>query len=634
MSIRIRLFLGFSVLGLLIPLGILLSLGQFKQSLQKSIGNDFALLAQQTLDKIDRELSWRLEQVSFHAQHLSQLYRSRPDSDAVSPDRLTDYCHDIVQSTAQSSGVIPSIYRGIQILDDQRHVVAQAGSCQSTGALDLPPHWLSDVNQPAILLDDSDPNQRLTLLARLEPISHQPLGFIRIDINPQGIFDILEEIPLETSYESTQVHLLSRANTMIYSTVPQALKDILKRRPMGLVRLKAWKLYPKEPSRRLPSQLVAQAISRGFHAYNGLGWRLVIAHDTQEVLQPVRTMSNTLLLPATGITLLAWIFALGLGSSISHPLRQLEQTARDIREGDLNRHINLQRHDEIGSLAQSLESMTQRLRQTIASLQNEINERRMVDQHLAEVNRDLAVTINQLESAHKEVSDFAYAAAHDLKTPIRGMITLIQWIVKDHSEQVAPELLDQMDLLHIRAQRCASLVDGILDYCRAGHHRGRIQQLNCDVMIRWLLDDIHPSDSINIHLQEEMPIIKADTESFINVLRPLLLNALQYCDSQTGEVHIRFQDHHDHWTFSVQDNGPGIAPEHHKRIFGIFQTLSQRDETEHAGIGLTIAQKIIRAWGGELWLESELGQGSTFYFTWPKYPCHLPPQLMQRAEIE
>ena len=447
-------------------------------------------------------------------------------------------------------------------------------------------------------------------------------------MNLQGLYSILEEIQLETSYESTQVHLLSRNDDVIYSTHPQTLASLLKRSRLGLIRPKAWKLYPADETLDLPGQLIAQANSRGFQLYNGLGWRLLIAHDTSEVLQPVRAMSTTLLLPATGITLLAWIFALWIASSISNPIRSLERTARNIRDGNLNEHIDFKRNDEIGHLAECLESMTQRLRQTIATMQSEINERRQLDQHLGEVNRDLAITINQLESAHKEVSDFAYAAAHDLKTPIRGMVTLVQWILQDHRDEASGPLLEHMELLHIRAQRCASLVDGILDYCRAGHHRGKIQHINGDVVIRRILDEIQPDISIDIDIQEKMPMIMADAMSFTNVIRPLLRNAIQYCDPTQGEVKITYKDNHDHWTFSVHDNGPGIAPEYHKRIFAIFQTLALRDETEHAGIGLTIAQKTVRAWGGDLWVESQPGQGSTFHFTWPKHPSHAPHEFV------
>ena len=635
MSIRTRLFLGFSVLGLLIPLGVVLSLGQCRISLQNAIGNDFALLAQQTLDKIDREVNLRLEEARFHGLHLSQLCGTIRSIDQVPEKALTQYCRQIYRSTPHASDRPSSIFTRVDILDPNQSVLVQIGSPFAELPVTLPDRWLTDSNQPDVLVDDRHPSQAITLLVRLASQQNPALGLLRLDINPQEFFDILADIPLESTYHSTQVHLLTRDNAPLFSTHPQDLGALIRRSHLGLIRPKTWKLCPAEPQLSLPSQLIAQAISRGFHNYNGLGWRLLIVHDTQEVLQPVRTMSHTLLIPALGVTLLAWAFALLIASSISRPIRELEQTARAIRDGDLNRHINIQRRDEIGSLATCFEAMTQQLRQTIGTLQHEISERRITDQHLAEVNRDLAVTINQLQSAHKEVNDFAYAAAHDLKTPIRGMITLVQWIISDFSdeaENTSPELLDHIQLLHSRAQRCASLVDGILDYCRAGHGSGKICQLNCEVLISRLLEEIEPPDHVQIHIQENLPIISADPISLEQVLRPLLLNAFEYCNPQEGHIHIRFKDNHDHWTFSIQDNGPGIASEYHKRIFSMFQTLALRDDTEHAGIGLTIAQKTVHAWGGDLWLESQPGHGATFFFTWPKHPYHPPRQLAEPLE--
>jgi signal transduction histidine kinase len=109
---------------------------------------------------------------------------------------------------------------------------------------------------------------------------------------------------------------------------------------------------------------------------------------------------------------------------------------------------------------------------------------------------------------------------------------------------------------------------------------------------------------------------------FEQVFQNLLSNAIKFMDKSRGEVRIGYLDEGDRWKFSVADNGPGIAEKYHEKIFQIFQTLQPRDEFESTGIGLTVVKKIIESYGGKIWVESRIGQGSTFFFTIPKRIVH------------
>lgn len=226
--------------------------------------------------------------------------------------------------------------------------------------------------------------------------------------------------------------------------------------------------------------------------------------------------------------------------------------------------------------------------------------------------------IRQLDKSNKDLDQFAYVASHDLKAPLRGISNLSQWLEEDLAEALTPSAREQLALLQNRVQRMEGLINGILDYSRAGRVRSKPEALALDTFIVEVVELVAPSDGVLIEVQPRMPEVRTERVPLQQVFLNLIGNALKHAKRPDPHIRIGARDTGEHLEFSIADNGPGIAPEFHERIWGIFQTLEPRDTVEGTGIGLSVVKKIVESKGGRAWVESSEGAGATFRFTWPK----------------
>lgn len=233
----------------------------------------------------------------------------------------------------------------------------------------------------------------------------------------------------------------------------------------------------------------------------------------------------------------------------------------------------------------------------------------------AEIQSKLFV---ELESVNDELQNFAYVVSHDLKAPLRAISTLANWISTDYSSKFDNEGQEQMKLLISRVKRMHNLIDGILEYSRVGRIKEERVDVDLNIVVREVIDIIAPPSNISIELDNDLPNIHFESIRISQVFQNLLSNAIKFMDKPEGEIHIGNTNKEEFWEFYLSDNGPGIEKKHFEKIFKIFQTLQPRDEFESTGIGLTLIKKIINMYGGEIWLDSEINNGTTFYFTIPK----------------
>jgi signal transduction histidine kinase len=163
-----------------------------------------------------------------------------------------------------------------------------------------------------------------------------------------------------------------------------------------------------------------------------------------------------------------------------------------------------------------------------------------------------------------------------------------------------------------------ALIDGILAFSRAGRVRGAIERVDVARLLTESVELLAPPAETRIEIGPEMPCLDTERVPLQQVFLNLIGNAVKYNRRPGAHVAVYAQESGDCWEFRVADNGPGIAPEYHEKIWQIFQTLEARDKVEGTGIGLSVVKKIVETRGGRIWLESALGEGSTFRFTWRK----------------
>jgi PAS domain S-box-containing protein len=248
----------------------------------------------------------------------------------------------------------------------------------------------------------------------------------------------------------------------------------------------------------------------------------------------------------------------------------------------------------------------------------DITKRKKAEKSLERLNVDLESSVRELSRANKELEEFAYIAAHDLKRPLRGIGTLADWLVTDYADKFDEEGKEQVRLLTARAKQMSALIDSIMQYSRLGQSDQEKQQVDLNAVLSEVISRIAPPENIEITVENELPALMCKRTHIIQVFQNLLNNAVRYMDKPKGQIKVGYAEEDDSWRFGVADNGPGIEQRHFERIFKIFQTLSPRDGVESPGIGLSIVKKLVELNKGRVWVESEVGQGSTFFFTLPR----------------
>ncbi len=224
----------------------------------------------------------------------------------------------------------------------------------------------------------------------------------------------------------------------------------------------------------------------------------------------------------------------------------------------------------------------------------------------------------QLKTTNEELKDFAYIVSHDLKAPLRAISQLTHWISKDYADVIDPKGKEMMDLVITRVQRLDGLIDGILRYSRIGAASEKKERLDLNLLVVEVIENLAPPDSVTVTISNTLPEIMANRIPIGQIFQNLIGNAIKFMDKSEGLVRVGCAQKEQLWKFSVSDNGPGIDTQYHDRIFKIFQTMVPRDDNESTGIGLTLVKKIVELYGGSVWVESEIGKGSTFIFTLPE----------------
>ncbi|MHC4430339.1 MAG: ATP-binding protein [Planctomycetota bacterium] len=244
-------------------------------------------------------------------------------------------------------------------------------------------------------------------------------------------------------------------------------------------------------------------------------------------------------------------------------------------------------------------------------LKAEIAERKQAQQRQSEL-------IEAVDNVNKDLKEFVSIVSHDLKAPLRGITTLATWIMEDSSDSLDEQATEQINLLLDRVERMHSLIDGVLTYSRAGRMEEEPARVDLGKFIPEAIDMLAPPKNISITIGKPMPVIDCQETHLMQLFQNLVDNAIKYMDKPQGWVKLACIEQDGFWKFSVADNGPGIPEKHFDGIFKMFSALPVAEELKGTGVGLTVAKKIVESHGGKIWVESEVGKGSTFFFTLPR----------------
>src|SRR5919199_3659693 len=240
----------------------------------------------------------------------------------------------------------------------------------------------------------------------------------------------------------------------------------------------------------------------------------------------------------------------------------------------------------------------------------EVTQQVRARQEIEKKAEELTCLTQALERSNHELDQFAYVTSHDLKAPLRGIANLSEWIEEDVAEQLTDESREHLNLLRKRVYRMEALINGILQYSRAGRVQ-EVETVDVSALLSEVIELLAPPPEVLIVVEQGMPTLNTERTALEQIFMNLIGNAIKYAQRSDLRVQVSVREMGKYYEFAIADNGSGIAPEYQQKIWQIFQRLEARDKVEGTGVGLSIVKKIVESRGGRVWVESEVGAGAT-----------------------
>jgi signal transduction histidine kinase len=315
------------------------------------------------------------------------------------------------------------------------------------------------------------------------------------------------------------------------------------------------------------------------------GWGIIMQRPEKEVLLPVQNILIGLFI-FTGISILIGIIVAYDGMEMLYSVRSLS--------------VKLQERERIE-------------REINAQLQHELAERRQAEQKLER-------TLEDLGRSNKELEQFAYVASHDLREPLRKVASFTELLARRYGEQMGPDADRYIGFIVDGAKRMSLLINDLLSFSRVGTATREFALTDCNEVLKHTIDDLQQMllENMASVTYDDMPVIMADELQIGMIFQNLISNAVKFHGDQPPQVHVSAKKEGENWIMSVSDNGIGIEADYFNRIFTMFQRLHSKAAYPGTGIGLAICKKVVERHGGEIWVESEFGKGSTFCFKIPQ----------------
>lgn len=339
--------------------------------------------------------------------------------------------------------------------------------------------------------------------------------------------------------------------------------------------------FRKNFGRNLNDQISEKVNQINAHEYN-------VRQNRREML--LASIERTHIISLSFILLTIIICALStiyLVSSITKRINSMVKLAEKIAQGEFY-EVDDQKKDELSSLSASLNIMSENLKKNI----------------------------KQLENRNLELNQFASVVSHDLKAPLRGIHNVISWIEEDMGNTLSDQMKKYLSIIPERIVRMENLINGLLDYARISREKPLKERVNIQDLVEMIVDSIVPR-TFEVSISK-LPTFTTERIRIEQVFSNLISNAVKYSKNENGKIKVTCREFSGAYEFTVQDDGIGIDPQFHEKIFFIFQTLREKNSVESTGIGLSIVKKILEEQHCAIRVVSSLGNGCSFIFTWPK----------------
>jgi signal transduction histidine kinase len=365
-----------------------------------------------------------------------------------------------------------------------------------------------------------------------------------------------------------------------------SLIDAKKRSVESIEKLKIYQTLFNQTLRQKVGMKLNDRISDMFKDFNTYEYK--VRQNRREMLQASIERTHLISFISISLTILVCVIStLLIVRSIANRINFMVKLAGNIAQG-LFYQVEDKKRDELSSLSTSLNIMSVNLNRTIL----------------------------ELESRNLELNQFASVVSHDLKAPLRGIHNVISWIEEDLGNSLSEQLRKYLNIIPERITRMENLINGLLEYARISRDKPLKEEVNVRNLVATIVDSIVPRDfEVTI---DKLPTFSTEKIRLEQVFSNLISNAVKYSKGGDGRIKVSCKESVNSYEFEVRDDGIGIDPQFHEKIFVIFQTLRERNSAESTGIGLSIVKKILEEQHGSIRVESNLGKGSSFIFTWPK----------------
>ena len=366
-----------------------------------------------------------------------------------------------------------------------------------------------------------------------------------------------------------------------------------------------------------------------------LGW-VWISRDLSSETAQVEEMRHTGYVYTTVAILAGALLATILASQITRQLRLLLAGTERLAADRFDTPVPIVTDNDVGAVARAfndalrrLDSTRFELLKTQADLEAEVRERRTAETRLKDVNRALT-------SANEGLTQFAYAASHDLQEPLRSITGYSELLQRRYTGKLDEDADDFIAYIYDGGQRMQRLIKALLEYSRAGSQGPETQAVvNCNTALRMSLENLEIAiERASAEVESaSLPEVLGHEIAVIQLFQNLIGNAIKYAGPVPPRIQVTAERSDRFWTISVRDNGMGIPPDQHKRIFGIFKRAHGKTYPG-AGVGLAICAKIVDRYGGSITVSSEVDKGSEFRFSLPAAGETAPDQVRAASSAE